>query len=65
MTGNRLNHLMTLHIHNERTDSINLVDIANEFCSRNERRLFKFGTFSIADKTSSIAVQKDQSTQTL
>ena len=65
MTGTRLNQLMKLHIHSERTDSINLADIPNEFCSRNEKRLFKLGTFSIADKTSSTVVQKDQSTQTL
>ena len=64
MTGNCLNHLMNLHIHKESTDNINLVDIANEFYSRKESRLFKFCTFTNADKRSSTAVHKDRSTQT-
>ena len=33
---NRLNHLMTLHVHKERTDAINMVVIANDFVQRVE-----------------------------
>ena len=33
-----LNHLMTLHVHKESTDSLNLVQIANEFVQGNESR---------------------------
>ena len=32
-TNKRLNHLMLLHIHKEKTDSLNLVDVANFFSS--------------------------------
>ena len=44
-TDNILNHLMTLHIHKEKTDMLDLIEIANEFCERNERRKAKFGKF--------------------
>ena len=42
-TDNRLNHLMTLHIHKENTDMLDLIEVANEFCERNERRIAKVG----------------------
>ena len=40
----RLNHVMMLHIHKERTDSIDVLDIAKSFIAVNERRSF-FGNF--------------------
>ena len=45
MTQERLNHLMLLHVHKDLTDSLSLVDVANEFVSRGERRLQVFGKF--------------------
>ena len=33
-----LNHLMMLHIHNDRTDALTLVDIANDFVGEKENR---------------------------
>ena len=38
MSQQRLNHVMLLHIHKERTDNINLTVIAKEFTAVNERR---------------------------
>ena len=43
MTQTRLNHLMLLHIHKERTDSLDLVHVLKEFISVNERRISYFG----------------------
>ena len=40
----RLNHVMILHIHKERTDKLDLTTIAKEFISINERRE-NFGWF--------------------
>ena len=48
-TQERLNHVMTLFVHKNLTDRLNLVDIANEFVSRCEIRLRIFGRFSLAD----------------
>ena len=32
----RLNHLMMLHVHKDRTDALTLVDVANEFVGEKE-----------------------------
>ena len=45
MTQQRLNHVMLLNIHIERTDNINLTLIAKEFVAVNERRCSFFGKF--------------------
>lgn len=45
----RLNHLMTLHVHKSETDSLDLIQIANAFVSRNDHREQVFGTFSCED----------------
>ena len=39
MTQERLNQLMILHIHKELTDTLTMNEIANEFISKNERRV--------------------------
>uniref|UniRef100_UPI00358EF41D zinc finger MYM-type protein 1-like isoform X2 n=1 Tax=Myxine glutinosa TaxID=7769 RepID=UPI00358EF41D len=44
----RLNHCVLLHVHKELTDSINLIDAANEFVN-NEKRQRNFGRFSEKD----------------
>ena len=38
MTQTRMNSLLSLHVHKERTDALDLKAIANEFTARNERR---------------------------
>ena len=46
MTTKRFNNLSILSIHKELTDSINLIDIGNEFASKNdERRMNSVMTF--------------------
>ena len=45
MTQTRMNTLITLHVHKERTDALDLKAIANEFTARNERRRCMFGKF--------------------
>ena len=45
MTQPRLNHVMLLHIHKERSDKLDLMTIAKEFISINERRQTYFGQF--------------------
>ena len=44
MTQQRLNHLMLLHAHKSHTDSLNLVDVANDFIAGNDHRKHMFGT---------------------
>ena len=39
MTKEQLNHVMLLHTHKDRTDDINLLEIAEEFVSFNDRRI--------------------------
>ena len=45
MTQTRMNNLITLHVHIERTDALDLNAITNEFTARNERRGCVFGKF--------------------
>ena len=33
-----LNHLMMLHVHKDRTDTLTLVDVANDFVGEKENR---------------------------
>lgn len=47
MLQERLNNLMILHVHKERTDSLDLKVVANEFISSCEHRVRLFGTFKI------------------
>ena len=45
MRQDRLNHLMVSHIHDERTDELDLKEVANEFVGECEHRLRTFGKF--------------------
>ena len=45
----RLNHLMMLHVHKDRTDALTLVDVANDFVGEKENRKHLFGKFSAND----------------
>ena len=43
MTQTKMNNLITLYVHKEITDALDLKAIANEFTARNERRRCVFG----------------------
>ena len=45
MTQKRLNHLVLLHTHHQRNDDLNLLQIAQDFASRNGRRIIFFANF--------------------
>ena len=45
MTQQRLNNLMVLHVHKERTSDLSEVDICNDFVADSETRLRIFGKF--------------------
>ena len=49
MTQKRLNHLMVLYVHKNLTDSLDLVQVSNEFVSGSEHRMTVFGTFDTSD----------------
>ena len=49
MTTKRFNNLSILSIHKEVADSINLVDIGNEFASKYDRRRMNFCKFVSSD----------------
>ena len=49
MTTKRFNNLSILPIHKELTDSINLVDIGNEFASKYDGRRMNLGKFVPSD----------------
>ena len=45
----RLNRLMILHVHKDRTDKTDLVDVANQFVEWKENRVHIFGKFTCND----------------
>ena len=45
MTKAHLNCLMVTHVHKDRTENLNIVDIAKAFVSLNDRRSAFFGHF--------------------
>ncbi len=49
MTESRLNNSMMLHTHKERTDSLSLISIANNFVDLSDHRQTMFGTFTESD----------------
>ena len=49
MTQKRLNHLMILYVRKKLTDSLDLVQVVNEFASGSEHRMTVFGTFDTSD----------------
>ena len=46
----RLNNIMMLHVHKDRTDKLNLIDVANDFVHGSSHRLELFGRFQEDDK---------------
>ena len=49
MTQHHLNYLMTLHIHRDLTDKIDLIATANEFIHEHDHRELLFGKFKNSD----------------
>ncbi len=49
MTQKRLNHLMLMHVHKEKCDKLQLLDVANDFVQGSEHRLSLFGKFTALD----------------
>lgn len=49
MTQTRLNSLAILNIHKDRTDQLNLTDVANEVAGRNDSRKRNVGKFTESD----------------
>ena len=47
MHQQRLNSIMILNVHQDKTDCLNVMSIANQFVSENERRLAIFGKFAV------------------
>ena len=45
MTQNSLNNLMVLHIHKDSTDSLDLMNITQDFVAGREGRLRVFGDY--------------------
>ena len=45
MGQQRLNNLMVLHVHRDCTDSLNLIDVANDFVKDSDQRANVFGKF--------------------
>lgn len=51
MTDKRLNNLMILHVHKEKTDGMNLIEVANKFVDWKDNRSQIFGKFTKYDST--------------
>ena len=64
MKENRLNHLMTLHVHKFRNDELNLTSIGNIFTNQHDDRKNIFGEFKEKDIRIRLA-SKDASTKTV
>ena len=49
MKQSRLNNIMILKVHSDRTDTLNLIEIGNEFVENSEHRVNLFGKFLESD----------------
>lgn len=45
MGQSRLNHFIVLHAHKQRTDDLDICEVAKDFASKNSRRQDYFGHF--------------------
>ena len=59
----RLNPLMMLHVHKDRTDALTLVNVANDFVGEKDNRKQLFGKFSAKDIPNKFSILS-KSTQT-
>ena len=62
-TDHRLNHLLMLHVHQEKVDNLDMISVANDFVERNDRRKQVFGTFTERDTCKKLTFSH-KSTQT-
>ena len=46
MTQTRLNHAIILHTHKDKTDQVNIKEVATEFVNANDRRKLFFGKYN-------------------
>lgn len=46
MNQDRLNHLMVLHVYKTLTDTLDLIEVVNDFVTVSEHRLAMFGNFA-------------------
>ena len=51
MKSNRFNSLALLNVHKELTDSLDLMEVGNDFIDKNEHRHNYFGKFVASDFT--------------
>ena len=65
MKQDRLNDLMLIHVHKDKIDSLPIIDMANEFISRNQSRVVKFGHFRQQDARGSTGETRSIATQTI
>ena len=49
----RLTHLMTLHIHKQLTNELDLILLTNQFVAEDTHRLTVFGAFALKDTETS------------
>ena len=61
----RLNNIMVLHVHKERTDGLNMVEVANDFVDGCDSRQQHFGHFQETDKRRINIPVKSVSSQTM
>ena len=59
----RLNHLMMLYVHKDRTDALTLVDVANDFVGEKGNQKQLFAKFSAKDIPNNFSISS-KSTQT-
>ena len=64
MKQDRLNDLMMIHVHKDRIDRLSIIDMANEFASRNYTRRVKFGRFREQDLKLTAGETRSVGTQT-
>ena len=62
-TDHRFNHLLMLHVHQEKVDNLDMISVANDFVERNDRRKQVFGTFTKRDTCKKLTFSH-KSTQT-
>ena len=59
----RLNNIMMLHVHKDRTDALRLIDVVNDFIDGLEYRLSIFGNLWETDLKTAQVLVKTKSTQ--
>ena len=66
MTNERMNNLMVMHVHKDRLNDLDFVEIGNNFVRANQRRRNKFGIFDNLDygKVPEITSTREFATQT-